>query len=157
MIGNSFQIVVLTNERPDVATVATSGVESDYEADATADPSSYSAYASRMRSRMRSWACTSVIGRSSAKLRRSPLTAYDRAGNVTFRPLPPRRSQMLKPISFRPASGDWPPKCNSASASLPAGLPLSFGVILTVMVSELWLVCIVLLLVGNRIWFLHVR
>src|SRR5260370_29144094 len=58
---------------------------------------------------------------------------------------------MLKPMSFRPASGDSPPKCNSASASLPAGLPRSFGVILTVMVSELWLVCIVLFLLGTVI------
>jgi integrase len=39
-----------------------------------------------------------------AKLRRSPLTAYWRAGNVTLRPLPPRRSQMLKPISLKPSS-----------------------------------------------------
>ena len=110
-----------------------------------------------MRSRTASCAVVSTTGRSSAKLRRSPLIEYDRAGNVTFRPLPPRRSEMLKPMSFRPASGDSPPKCSSASASLPAGLPRSFGVILTVMVSELWLVCIVLLLVGNRDWFLHVR
>src|ERR1700680_2119040 len=110
-----------------------------------------------MRSRTASCAVVSTTGRRSAKLRRSPFTAYDRAGNVTLRPLPPRRSQMLKPMSFRPASGDSPPKCSSASASLPAGLPRSFGVILTVMVSELWLVCIVLLLVGNREWFLHVR
>jgi predicted nucleic acid-binding protein len=41
------------------------------------------------------------MGRSSAKLRRSPFTAYCRAGNVTLRPLPVRRSQMEK--SFRPA------------------------------------------------------
>src|SRR6266436_3708495 len=108
-----------------------------------------------MASRTAFCAVVSTTGRRSAKLRRSPFTAYDRAGNVTFRPLPPRRSQMLKPISFRPASGDSPPKCSSASASLPAGLPRSFGVILTVMVFELWLVCIVLLLVGNRDWFLR--
>ena len=37
--------------------------------------SSYSAYACRTRSRMRSCALASPIGRSSAKLRRSPLTA----------------------------------------------------------------------------------
>src|SRR5471032_2395833 len=97
------------------------------------------------------------MGRSNAKLRRSPFTAYYRAVIVTFRPLPPRRSQMLKPISFRPASGDSPPKCNSASASFPGGLPLSFGVILMASVFELWLVGIVLLLDGNRDWFLHVR
>lgn len=45
-------------------------------------------------------------------------TEYCRAGNVTFRPLPVRRSQIPKPISFRPESGpSW--KCSSASASLP--------------------------------------
>ena len=38
--------------------------------------SSNSTYASRTRSRMRSWAAVSAIGRRSAKLRRSPLTAY---------------------------------------------------------------------------------
>ena len=40
---------------------------------------------------------------------------------------------MAKPISFRPSSGPSV-KCSSASASLPGGLPLSFGVILTSMV-----------------------
>ena len=44
-------------------------------------------------------------GRSSAKLRRSPLTEYWRAGNVTLRPLPLLRSQIPKPISFSPSSG----------------------------------------------------
>ena len=39
------------------------------------------------------------------KLRRSPLTEYCRAGNVTFRPLPVLRSQTAKPISFSPSSG----------------------------------------------------
>ena len=34
------------------------------------------------------------MGLSSANARRSPLTVYCRAGKVTFRPLPPRRSQM---------------------------------------------------------------
>ena len=67
----------------------------------------------------------STIGRSSAKLRRSPLTEYCRAGNVTLRP-PVLRSQTAKPISFSPSSGP-PEKCSSASASLPGGLPLSFG------------------------------
>ena len=43
---------------------------------AVAARSSYSAYASRMRSRMRSWAAVSAIGRSSVKLRFSPLTEY---------------------------------------------------------------------------------
>ena len=38
--------------------------------------SSYSAYASRTRFRMRSWAAASAIGRSSVKLRFSPLTEY---------------------------------------------------------------------------------
>ena len=48
--------------------------------------------------------------------------------------LAPRRSQIAKPISFSPASGP-PLKCNSTSASLPAGLPLSFEVIFTVIAS----------------------
>ena len=69
---------------------------------ATAICSSCSRYAWRIRSRRRSWAVESVIGRSSAKLRRSPLTEYWRAGNVTFRPLPLRRSQTAKPTSFKP-------------------------------------------------------
>ena len=43
---------------------------------AVAALSSYSAYASRTRSRMRSWAAVSAIGRSSVKLRLSPLTEY---------------------------------------------------------------------------------
>src|SRR3954468_10434818 len=60
---------------------------------------------------------------------------------------------MLKPISFRPASAP-PMKWSSASASFPGGLPLSFGVILTV-VSAVRLVCIVLLLLWNRDWFLR--
>ncbi|PYR33878.1 MAG: hypothetical protein DMF90_19335 [Acidobacteria bacterium] len=41
---------------------------------------------------MRSWLATSAIGRNRANDRRSPLTEYWRAGKVTFRPLPPRRS-----------------------------------------------------------------
>ena len=85
-----------------------------------------SAYACRIRSRTRSCAVASATGRSSAKLRRSPLTEYWRAGNVTFRPLPLRRSQTAKPISLSPSSGPSV-KCSSASASLPGGLPLSFG------------------------------
>jgi hypothetical protein len=67
-------------------------------------------------------AAASATGRSSAKLRRSPLTEYCRAGNVTFWPPPLRRSQIAKPISLRPASGPSL-KCSSASASLPGGLP----------------------------------
>ena len=50
---------------------------------------------------------------------------------MTLRPAPVRRSQIAKPISFRPAktpSTKW----ISASASFPGGLPLSLGVILTV-------------------------
>ena len=79
-----------------------------------------------------------TIGRSSAKLRRSPLTLYCRAGNVTLCPPapPPRRSQMEKPISFKPSSGPSV-KCSSASATFPGGFPLSFGVILTVMAALL--------------------
>ena len=38
--------------------------------------SSNSVYASRTSSRMRSWAALSAIGRSKAKLRRSPLMEY---------------------------------------------------------------------------------
>ena len=76
----------------------------------------------------------SSIGRSSAKLRRSPLTEYWRAGKVTLRPVPVLRSQIPKPISFSPSSGPSV-KCSSASASLPGGFPLSFGRILIVMTS----------------------
>src|SRR5579864_1324462 len=65
------------------------------------------------------------MGRSRAKLRRSPFTEYCRAGKVTLRP-PVLRSQIEKPTSFRPSSGP-PLKCSSASANLPGGLPLSFG------------------------------
>src|SRR5262245_60546123 len=87
-----------------------------------------------MSSRILFCAVVSPIGRSSAKLRRSPLTEYERAGKVTLRPdPPPRRSHTAKPTSFNPVSGPSSPKCSSASASLPAGLPESFGVILIVM------------------------
>ena len=90
---------------PDAATLAASGKPSvRYEAASLAVSSSYSAYACSTSSRMRSCALVSAMGRSSAKLRRSPLTAYWRAGNVTLRPPPPRRSQMEKPISFKPSS-----------------------------------------------------
>src|SRR4029077_2759803 len=41
---------------------------------------------------------------------------------------------MLKPISLSPSSGPSV-KCSSASASFPGGLPLSFGVILIVIVA----------------------
>ena len=83
---------------------------------------------------MRSWAAVSAIGRRSVNVRFSPLTEYCRAGNVTLRPEAPRRSQMPNPMSLRPSSGP-PVKFNSASASLPTGLPLSFGLIFTVMLS----------------------
>ena len=46
---------------------------------------------------MRSWPVESTIGRSSEKLRRSPLTEYWRAGNVTLRPLPLFRSHTAEP------------------------------------------------------------
>jgi hypothetical protein len=78
-----------------------------------------------------SCAFVSATGRSSAKLRRSPFTEYWRAGNVTLRPAPVRRSQIAKPISFRPAKTPLT-RWISASASFPGGLPLSLGVILTV-------------------------
>ena len=74
------------------------------------------------------------MGRSSEKLRRSPLTEYWRAGNVTLRPVPLRRSQTENPISFRP-SRTPSLKCSSASASLPGGFPLSLRLILTSMCS----------------------
>jgi len=51
---------------------------------------------------------------------------------ATLRPLPPRLSQMLNPISFKPSSCPSV-KCSSASASLPGGLPLSLGTIFTTM------------------------
>ena len=47
----------------------------------------------RIASRTAFCAVVSTIGRSRAKLRRSPLIAYWRAGNVTLRPAPVRRSQ----------------------------------------------------------------
>src|SRR5687768_970702 len=71
------------------------------------------------------------MGLRSAKLRRSPLTEYCRAGNVTLRALLARRSQIPKPISFVPAIGPSV-KCSSASASLPTGFPLALSMILTV-------------------------
>src|SRR5688572_13491520 len=89
-------------------------------------------YASRIASRIGSCAVGSPFaGRNSAKLRRSPFTEYCRAGNVTFSP-PVRRSQMLKPINLSPLSGPASDsKITSASASFPAGLPFSFGIIFT--------------------------
>src|SRR4029077_7879826 len=56
------------------------------------------------------------------------------AENVPSRPAPLRRSQTEKPISLRPSSGPAP-KCSSASASFPGGLPRSFIVIFTVIVA----------------------
>src|SRR5687768_14846439 len=87
------------------------------------DAASRRLYASRMASRIASCAPTSPFaGRSNAKLRRSPLTEYCRAGNVTLRP-PARRSQMAKPTSFMPVNGPASAsKITSASASLPAGV-----------------------------------
>src|SRR6187401_2369523 len=79
------------------------------------------------------------MGRSREKLRRSPLTEYWRAGKVTLRPPPVRRSQTAKPISFNPSSGPSV-KWSSASASLPGGLFLSFGVILTITAFLRWCV-----------------
>ena len=59
-------------------------------------------YASRMASRIASCAVASPFaGRSSAKLRRSPIHGVCRAGNVTLRP-PARRSQTEKPMSLSP-------------------------------------------------------
>src|SRR4051812_9294293 len=84
---------------------------------------------------MRSWAVASVLGRSSAKLRRSPFTRYCRAGNVTLRRAPVRVSHTPKPINFRPASGPSV-KWSSASASFPGGLPLSFAMNVTVIMSS---------------------
>src|SRR5215471_18722 len=72
------------------------------------------------------------MGRSRANDRRSALTVYWRDGKVTFRPPPVRRSQMANPISFRPGRESALSKCSSASASFPAGDPLSLVTILTV-------------------------
>ncbi len=50
--------------------------------------------------------CAAVveIGRRSASERRSPLTLYWRAGNVSLRcPTPPRRFQIAQPMSLSPA------------------------------------------------------
>src|SRR5439155_3641671 len=58
--------------------------------------SSYAANASRIASRTAFCPVVSTTGRSRAKLRRSPLIAYCRAGNVTLRPAPVRRSQIPK-------------------------------------------------------------
>src|SRR5262249_2479464 len=78
-----------------------------------------------------------LAGRNSAKLRRSPFTEYCRAGNVTFLP-PSRRSHTAKPMSFIPLSGPASAsKTTSASASFPAGLPCSFGMIFTYTSSPL--------------------
>jgi len=73
------------------------------------------------------------MGRNRANERRSPLTEYWRAGKVTFRLPPDRRSQIANPINFNPASGPSS-KWSSASASFPGGFPVSFGVFLTVIV-----------------------
>src|SRR5689334_17500570 len=84
-----------------------------------------------MRSLIACASRSSLDGRNSAKLRRSPFTEYCRAGNVTFLP-PSRRSQTEKPINLRPLSGPASAsKITSASASFPAGLPFSFGMIFT--------------------------
>ena len=68
-------------------------------------------------------------GRSSAKLRRSPLTLYCRAGNVTVR-APSRRSQTAKPISLRPAQR--PVGEMQLRIGFPGGLPRSWRAIFTV-------------------------
>ncbi len=70
------------------------------------------ANSSRMKSRVRFCASVSTIGRSNAKLPRSPLAEYWRVGQVTFRPPAPRRFQIPKPMSLRPSSGPavkWSP------------------------------------------------
>ena len=74
-----------------------------------------------MRSRTACCAVASTTGRNSAKLRRSPFTLYCRAGNVTFRPPAPRRSQIANPISLSPARGPSA-KWSSASPPPPVGL-----------------------------------
>src|SRR5262245_8442146 len=72
-----------------------------------------------------------LVGRNSAKLRRSPFTEYCRAGNVTFLP-PSRRSHTAKPMSFIPLSGPASAsKTTSASASFPARVPCALGMIFT--------------------------
>ena len=72
------------------------------------------------------------MARSSSKLRLSPWTMSGRPGNVTLRPLPSLRSQMVKPTSLRPASSPAM-KWIYASANLPAGFPCSLRRILTSM------------------------
>ena len=54
---------------------------------------------------------------------------------MTLRPLPVRRSQIAKPISFRPFSGPST-KWSSASASLPGGVFDVLGRIVTVTAAE---------------------
>src|SRR5690349_18793913 len=54
------------------------------------------------RLRIRSWSAASPTAGGRAKILRSPLTEYWRAGNVTFRQPSPRLSQTPKPISFGP-------------------------------------------------------
>ena len=66
--------------------------------------------------------------------------------------VPPRRSQIEKPMSFRPARTPSP-KCSSASASFPGGLPLSFGVILTVRFAGVVWVVAILFFSGTVMWW----
>ncbi len=55
-----------------------------------------------------------------------------RAGNVTLRPPPARRSHTAKPMSVSPVNGPASAsKITSASASFPGGLPVVFGRIRT--------------------------
>src|SRR6478609_7706977 len=76
-------------------------------------------------------------GRRSEKLRRSPLTEYVRAGNVTFLP-PVVRSHIAKPSNRRPLNGPLPAsKITSTSASFPLGEPLSLRTIFTDITSPL--------------------
>jgi alpha/beta hydrolase fold len=49
------------------------------------------------------------------------------AGKVTLRPVPLRRSQTAKPTNFNSASGPSP-KCSSASANLPGGVPMALEI-----------------------------
>src|SRR5439155_4984298 len=119
--------------------------------------SSYAANASRIASRTAFCAVVSTTGRSRAKLRRSPLIAYCRAGNVTLRPAPVRRSQIPKPISFKPASTPSL-KWSSASPSFPGGLPLSLGTILTVRLEVVVWVVAILSSIGTVMWwFLRIQ
>jgi hypothetical protein len=77
---------------------------------------------------MRPGAAVSTMGRSSANERRSAFTAYCRAGNVTLRPDPPRRSQIPKPMSLRPQHPDpQPSEGGIRQAPIRSGLFILLG------------------------------